>query len=57
MLGIDDPIHWMNNTEPKVLDLWIAWLVFSAEDDKQKMIPAEQAFQQLAEKHIKAGNG
>ena len=23
-LGIDDPVYWMNNTDSKVLDLWIA---------------------------------
>ncbi len=24
-LGIDDPIHWMNNTKPIVIDWWIAY--------------------------------
>lgn len=24
-LGIDDPVCWMNNTDPRVLDLWIAY--------------------------------
>lgn len=29
-LGIDDVVCWMNNTDPKVLDLWIAY--FSRKD-------------------------
>jgi len=24
-LGIDDPIYWMNNTKPVVIDWWIAY--------------------------------
>ena len=24
-LGIDDPIHWMNNTSPVLLDWWVAF--------------------------------
>ena len=23
-LGVDDPIHWMNNVSPMVIDWWIA---------------------------------
>ena len=30
-LGIDDPIYWMNNTDPRLLDLWIADYIFDAE--------------------------
>ncbi len=32
-LGIDDPIYWMNNTDPRLLDLWIADYIFEAEGE------------------------
>ena len=47
-LGIDDPVAWMNATDPKVLDLWIAEMIFEAED--QNLKPAAEALQQVAKK-------
>ena len=35
-LNIDDPIYWMNNTDPKVLDLWIADRILTAEEETGK---------------------
>jgi hypothetical protein len=38
----------MNHTDPKVLDLWIAWLCNDSEaEEKGAMVPAEQAFGSL----------
>lgn len=31
LLGIDDPIHWMNSVSPIVIDWWIAHLTLKAE--------------------------
>jgi hypothetical protein len=33
-LKIDDPIHWMNNTRPIVIDWWIAYLTLNAEREQ-----------------------
>lgn len=30
-LGIDDPAYWLNNTDPAVLDGWIAYYRFDSE--------------------------
>ena len=30
-LGIDDPVTWMNNTSPAVLDAWIAYESFECD--------------------------
>ena len=30
-LNIDDPIHWMNNTSPVVIDWWIAFMSVKAD--------------------------
>ena len=34
-LNIDDPIHWMNNTKPIVVDWWIAYRSFMAEQEQR----------------------
>ncbi len=47
----------MNHTDPKVLDLWVAWVSNENEaSDKGPMMPAEQAFGNLFGK-LKAENG
>jgi hypothetical protein len=33
-LCIDDPIHWMNNTSPLVVDWWIAYLMLKNEREE-----------------------
>jgi len=38
-LGIDDPIHWMNNTDPRLLDLWIADFIVESEDGAKNRSP------------------
>lgn len=48
MLSIDDPVFWMNNTDEKVLDLWIAWLVCKADRDGNGMKPADEVFGAMA---------
>lgn len=47
-LGIDDPIHWMNNVSPVLITWWTAYLylvekrkVESMEDKNEKMTPEE----------------
>jgi len=30
-LGIDDPVCWLNNTKPEVLDGWVAWFSHMAD--------------------------
>tara|TARA_Y100000361_G_C11001806_1_gene259690 strand:+ start:340 stop:618 length:279 start_codon:yes stop_codon:yes gene_type:complete len=49
-LGIDDPIHWMNNTSPRVIDWWIAYHAVKTErelkayeGDKKSMEPNDAA--------------
>ena len=34
MLGIDDPIEWMEQTDAKTQDLWVAYLLIQKEKDK-----------------------
>ena len=34
-LGIDDPVFWMNNTRPIVIDWWIAYHSHVAEEEKK----------------------
>lgn len=45
MLHIDDPVFWMNNTSPAVVDGWVAYLIFKSEvengDVGNKMSPTE----------------
>jgi len=36
-LGIDDPIHWLNNTKPIVLDWWIAYYSLKADQEAEMM--------------------
>ena len=48
MLGIDDPITWMNATEPRVLDLWIAFLN-SKSKEQSNMQPAGAVFEKMAQ--------
>jgi hypothetical protein len=35
-LRIDDPIYWMNNTDPKVIDLWIADRILTSQEEGGK---------------------
>ena len=35
-LKIDDPIYWMNNTDPKVVDLWIADRILTSQEEGGK---------------------
>ncbi len=30
-LGIDDPVHWMNNVDPSIVDSWIAFSQYENE--------------------------
>ena len=34
-LTIDDPIHWMNNTSPIVIDWWVAYYTLKAEREAE----------------------
>jgi len=34
-LGVDDPIHWINNTRPIVLDWWIAYNSLLADQEAE----------------------
>ena len=53
MLGVDDPIYWMNNTKPIVIDWWIAYLTLKAEREERahegtdtgKQVDPEDAFE------------
>ena len=33
-LGIDDPIHWMNNTSPLVVDWWVSYLCVKSDRER-----------------------
>lgn len=54
-LGIDDPIAWMDNTPPWLLNAWMAyytlepWEVGSDPDEEKekKMVSPEEAFNRL----------
>lgn len=51
MLGIDDPICWMNNTQPQVLDLWVAHLLIKSEQqDKKQLRPADEVLGEIGRK-------
>ncbi len=50
-LGIDDPIHWMNNTDPRLLDLWIADFIVEAEDGTKNRSP-ETVLGGVIESHL-----
>ena len=35
ILGIDDPIHWMNGVSPIVIDWWVAYLTLKAQRERE----------------------
>ena len=46
-LGIDDPIYWMEMVDPKVVDLWIAYLIVEDEDKSSRGKSAEDMQEEL----------
>lgn len=55
-LGIDDPITWMNNTKPLVVDWWVSYLCVKNDREKEayessskgKMMDPEEAGEYLS---------
>jgi len=52
-LGISDPVSWINNTPPKVLDLWIALEAVRAKEksNESEMMTPEEALERLNSQH------
>ena len=48
-LHIDDPVTWMQATDPAVVDLWIAKFIMDEQGDTT-MRPADEAFNQAFER-------
>ena len=40
-LGIDDPIHWFQNTSSAVVDWWVAYYTLSARREREAYEAAE----------------
>ena len=38
-LKIDDPVYWMNNVPPQIVDLWIAHYIVKNSDTKTMRDP------------------
>ena len=54
-LGIDDPCHWMQSVDPKIVDQWIAFEVCEFKDESKEPVTAENFESKLRGANAKKG--